>query len=674
MLELRPVEQVSYHNGFKHCTSSSLASLPALLWSYSRSVLYLDRLLKVLIHAGYLGIQFLTTAAGMPGDCHYLKIRLQLEQQRLLNWGEVSGLLDMSSGQCDKGAFEETFGGATRHLVVDQLMQVQLLVNEFEKWQLRYNRDRPADTREDLEARSDTGLSGETLGAENQMKSFPRRSELLNKALRGVREMQHVPKYFVWASWDKAKFESMLEHLTRFNDGIFSIMGNNVQRGIHQATQETNRAVLQLYTKVDDLDQLVKALKLELGQKRKDSAETGQIFLGTKNREDVRQVEQLTELATFKSFNQSIEERQALLSAEQKAHRHEIITGMEWLSLTPADIEIICDSNEPKMSHRAARCRAMYRESNQNRVPVWIEWKYYERPPRGQASPEPLIMERLQKLAVLLHKKSKPAGFRVPQCIGYLEERTTGTVRRYETTDECRIGFVFEYPDAAVPSADPISLLQVLGTCQQGEEPSLTERMELALTIVTALSCLHLVNWLHKGLRSANIVFFPDKIRDSGVDLSKPYLCGFDFSRPSSRDEMTEMPPHNPEYDVYRHPHAHGQSPGTSFHQAYDIYSVGVILVEIAHWRSIEQVLKIDDLSTARPAITRRVREKLLTKATMKQIAARTGFRYQNVVQVCLDGSLEFERNGSGGDDMGALLLSEAFHERVIKRLVEIQC
>ncbi len=609
----------------------------------------------------------------MPGDCHYLKVRLQLEQQRLLNWGEASGLLNASSEQYDRGAFEETFGGATRHLVVDQLMQVQLLVNEFEKWQLRYVGNRTVDSKKDLEARPDSCLSGETLGAEEQIKKFPRRIEMLNKALRGMRDMQHVPKHFIWASWDKAKFESMLEHLTRLNDGIFSIMGTNVQREIHRATQETNRAVLQLFNKVDDLDQLIKALELDPGHKRKETVGTLPVFLRGKNREDAQQDDQLTDLATFKSFFQSTEGRQEFLSANRKIYPRETLTGMEWLSLAPADIEILHNNSEPGTAHQAARYRAMYRESSQNRVPVWIEWKYYERPPRGQAGPEPLILERLQKLAALLHKESKPAGFRVPQCIGYLNESTSSAIKHPEKT-ECRIGLVFEYPNAAVPSAEPITLLQLLRVYQQGEEPSLTKRIELGHIIASALSCLHSVNWLHKGLRSANIVFFPDKTKESDVDLSKPYLCGFDFSRPSSRDEMTELPPHNPEFDVYRHPRAHSESPRASFHKVYDIYSVGVILVEIAYWQGIEQVLKIEDLSTARPKITRQVREKLLTKTTMKHIAAKAGFCYQNVVQACLDGSLEFARDSPGGDEMEALLLSEAFHERVIKRLSEIHC
>ena len=610
----------------------------------------------------------------MPGDCHYLKIRLELEQQRLLNWGDVSGLLDISSGQCNKGTLDETFGGATRHLVLDQLMQVQLLVNEFERWQLRYIGDRISDSKKDIEARSNTCLSRETLDVQDQIHKFPRRKELLAKALRGAREVWHAPKYFAWASWDKAKFESMLENLTRLNDGILSIMGTNVQREIQCAMQETNRAVLQLYNRVDDINQLVKALQLELGQKHINNDKILPLVLEVKENMNAQQVDQLAELATFKSFNLSMKEHQESSIIVQRTLQNQTLTGVERLSIDSVDIEIIYDSNEPQITYRATRCRASYRTPNQKKIPVWVEWKYYERPPRGKPGLEPLIMERLQKLAALLHKKSKPGGFRVPQCIGYFNESTPSDTEHRNDTDECRIGFVFEYPDPAVPPTKPITLLQILQACQQGEEPSLTARIELTRIITNAVSCLHSVNWLHKGLRSANIVFFPDKSQKSGINLSSPYLCGFDFSRPSSRDEMTEMPPCNPEFDVYRHPHAHGDSPGSSFRKAYDIYSIGVILVEIAHWRSIEQVLKIDDLSTARPAITRRVREKLLMETTMKHVAATAGNRYRKAVQACLDGSLEFTHNGTSDDEMEALLLSEAFHKEVIQGLNEIQC
>ena len=464
----------------------------------------------------------------------------------------------------------------------------------------------------------------------------------------------------------------MLEHLTRLNDGILSIMGTNMQREIHRATQETTRAVLELYNKVDDLDQLVKALQLELGQK-KENAKSSRMFLDDEENMNFQQVDQLTELATFKSFNQSINERQESFTTDQSIYQDKTLTGTEWLSLNPIDIEISYDSNEPCTADRATRCRAIYRASKQEKLPVWIEWKYYERS-RGKLGPEPLVLERLQKLAILLHNTSKPVGFRVPHCIGYFDESTNNDVRYRKESADCRIGFVFKYPEAAALAAQPITLLQLFRTCQAGEEPSLTARIELARILTAALSCLHSVNWLHKGLRSGNIVFFPDKGRKGGVNLSKPYLCGFEFSRPSSRDEMTELPPQHPEFDVYRHPHAHGQSPGTSFRKAYDIYSIGVILVEIAHWRSIDQVLEIENLRTARPTITRRVREKLLMETTMKHVAARAGVHYQNVIQACIDGSLECTSNESDGDAMGALLLSEAFHEKVIRSLNELRC
>ena len=609
----------------------------------------------------------------MPGDCHYLNIRLQLEQQRLLSWGEASGLLELDSGQWKGVAFEETFGGATRHLILDQLMQVQLLVKDFEKWHLRYI----GNDKEDVEARSeekpDTGLSGATLFVQERISKYPRRNDLLKKALRGVREVQHIPKYFVWASWDKSKFQSMLEHLTNINNGILSIVGNNMQKEIHRATLETSRGVLQLYSKVDDLDQLVKALKLELGQKQTGNAETLPKALSEMGIVHVQQVDQLAELATFKSFNTSMIERQELPNDGQETPRRKTLTQIERMSLKPADVEIIDNDNRMDEDFRATRCRAVYRQTEQSRTNVWVEWKFYESPPRGQSGPEPLVMERLQKLAALLHKDNKPAGFRVPRCIGYLDESVC-VDKLNHNAKESRIGFVFEYPDAAIPSSQPTSLRQIIRNCRQGDEPSLTERIEVANILANTLSCLHSVNWLHKALRSANVVFFLDASRNDGFDLSKPYLCGFDFSRPSYRDEMTELPPNNPEFDVYRHPHAHGQSPGVSFRKSYDIYSVGVILIEIAHWKCIEEILMIENLSLARSARTRRSRESLLSKSTMDQLAAKVGTRYQNVVKACLDGSLESVCCEATDDEMQALSLSEAFQKNVVQSLNKIRC
>ncbi|KAH0536193.1 hypothetical protein FGG08_006901, partial [Glutinoglossum americanum] len=218
----------------------------------------------------------------------------------------------------------------------------------------------------------------------------------------------------------------------------------------------------------------------------------------------------------------------------------------------------------------------------------------------------------------------------------------------------------------------------------QTTTPSLTTRIDLALAITNCIRYLHSTNWLHKGLRSHNIIFFaspPQSPASSATtsqpkpdcDLLSPILTGFDYARPARSEEMTERPPENPEYDIYRHPATHSSNPTSSYKKPYDIYSLGVILVEIAHWRPIDQIIGIEDLAKAKPEKTRGVQKLLLDTAEgyLDDVAFRVGERYREAVVMCLSG--EFGVGGKGLKDYkeeehGARLQAE-FYEKVVLKL-----
>src|SRR6186713_1585397 len=100
--------------------------------------------------------------------------------------------------------------------------------------------------------------------------------------------------------------------------------------------------------------------------------------------------------------------------------------------------------------------------------------------------------------------------------------------------------------------------------------------------------------------------------------MSKPYQCGFDLTRPAHPQEMTERPSRNPEYDIYRHPFAHGDAATEGiggFKKTFDVYSLGIILIEIALWLPIHQVLGFQTLEgKLKPNMTRKVRHRLLNE------------------------------------------------------------
>ena len=94
---------------------------------------------------------------------------------------------------------------------------------------------------------------------------------------------------------------------------------------------------------------------------------------------------------------------------------------------------------------------------------------------------------------------------------------------------------------------------------------------------------------VHESFRSENILFFPSTASDvdgnkldeasKDVDLTRPLIFGFEFSRPDSFFSAGFIDA-CPDRDVYRHPERQGQ-PLTTFKKIHDIYSLGIILLEI---------------------------------------------------------------------------------------------
>ena len=105
------------------------------------------------------------------------------------------------------------------------------------------------------------------------------------------------------------------------------------------------------------------------------------------------------------------------------------------------------------------------------------------------------------------------------------------------------------------------------------------QRIVLAHTIAQSLMYGHSVNWLHKGVSSDNIFFFitPGQNPNHATYI----LSGFEYARPDLPEELTEQPSENFGHDVYRHAEALLRS-GSHSKKSYDIYSLGVVLVEIA--------------------------------------------------------------------------------------------
>lgn len=125
--------------------------------------------------------------------------------------------------------------------------------------------------------------------------------------------------------------------------------------------------------------------------------------------------------------------------------------------------------------------------------------------------------------------------------------------------------------------------------------PSFNMKMMVAITILETMLGVHTSGWLHKEVRSENIIMM--RRRDNSVvndDISSwsVFVTGFVYSRLDRPDEMTE--PLIPEYeaDLYRHP-ALLTDAYRPYRKAFDVFSVGCTLLEIGLWKPLHEILAL---------------------------------------------------------------------------------
>jgi hypothetical protein len=594
-----------------------------------------------------------------------------MEEQRLFAWSEASGLLNFDEDSAR--VLESNVFGLHRLTVLELLVQVRVLFEDFEKQQRRY---KGLDTH-DYPSEKDEGLpsdpSSSLMPLTTKRKTFV--DKVMNKLQATKQGIEEAPKRLRWAAFDKKNFELLLQRFSSLNDSISGLLDSGLQREIYNTTQDTHRSLLQFRHDINDIAQLVKAT-LALTMQRQSAFAPANFRALDSNEKHIEGLHLLAQLAQFKAFNEAIGTTDPIDNATS-----ELLA----LGETKRDrLNIKMDKSRVQflqtVSLQDTRCEASYTRDDGSQQSVWVEWKEYDWQPPGKPCPTPLITDRVQKLTALLRHEPKPDYFRVPHCLGYFDNATheidESTGNYIDDEADYRIGFVFQKPETSDPLCEPISLLELL---RNGEKPSVTDRITLAQAVANCILYLHAVDWLHKGLRSHNIVFFKPVGAAMGIDYSKPYLSGFDFARPARREEQTEIPGDNAEYNMYRHPKAHSQASGPheKFRKSFDIYSLGVILVELGHWMSIDQVLGLElGKLKGKGRVAAIVKSSLLEEKRGDELRANMGSVYQRAVKKCLAGGEQLgidENENESEDSAVAAKLSMNFYNEVVRKLLDIR-
>jgi serine/threonine protein kinase len=389
-----------------------------------------------------------------------------------------------------------------------------------------------------------------------------------------------------WSMGDRASFTELIECLKEFNDGMYRLFPPKTR------------------------DTLDRALPPELLASTEDVVDLNAI-------EDASSgYPGLQTTAALKSISIRIEETPWTGSSIDRVASLQLILGQvnfpDWLS-------------QPIQDGSGLRIITTYRASEIAPIKnVLIEMHRYD----NKISPDLRLQLffRVDKLARLLHTTPKPPDARVLDCLGWVDHPSY-------PSGPC-VGFVYSIPlSTAQPQrsgSEPLSLQALL---KQEKLPHLGTRFQLAQVLVRAILQLHAAGWLHKDLKSSNIIFFPES---GSFQFPNLYITGFDFARPDGPDEISDIggivSPLSAA-SLYHHPE-YSQNTGISnaqkkrFRRAYDVYALGCILLEIGLWRSLDSMWK--------PKYSPRVFRERLVDNWAKELGGRCGERYQKVVEDCL--------------------------------------
>lgn len=300
---------------------------------------------------------------------------------------------------------------------------------------------------------------------------------------------------------------------------------------------------------------------------------------------------------------------------------------------------------------------------------VYIEFKSYN-DDRGYKSKD--IQEDVLKLSILFSDPRTPLRLRTLRPLGI-----------FKNPDHGYLGFAYALPDPIwrTPSTmtesewdirRPHRLSKALEFRNISQVP-LGLRFELARTLLKSVIFLHTSGWLHKNIRPESIIFFPKDqkpLTRKQIDWLNVFLMGYKYARLHSQTEfdgdddsdddgnpMTGIyrgiydlnVPRVQEQitlDIYQHPTKRTE-PHRRYQSAYDMYSLGLVLLEIGLW---EPLAKLVPSSHNAYEMQRHIQDKLYPR-----LVGQCGETYADVMRDCL--SMERQKSDTDKERQRSLAL-----------------
>jgi hypothetical protein len=211
------------------------------------------------------------------------------------------------------------------------------------------------------------------------------------------------------------------------------------------------------------------------------------------------------------------------------------------------------------------------------------------------------------------------------RCLGYVDD--PGNARSL---------ILYRSPKSHPWASSPASLHDTIAKGWNAK-PSLGHRFQSARTLAATVLDIHTSGSLHSNITPRNISMLPRHFNDT--ELS-PYLVGWGVEPPHSEAPLPLEP------NLYRHSSQFGR--GTqALTTEQDIYSLGVVLLEIGLWTTMSTVFAKLLESAPRfgvkeeQAMFKKVSRVILDLAYSNDLRREMGGKYAQVVKKCLEWSQE---------------------------------
>ncbi|ODH38936.1 serine/threonine protein kinase [Paracoccidioides brasiliensis] len=290
-------------------------------------------------------------------------------------------------------------------------------------------------------------------------------------------------------------------------------------------------------------------------------------------------------------------------------------------------------------------------------VPVLVEFS-----PMMMGQPNSLIFPRKERLVQLsetlqrLVENSRVSHLGLLKFVGYFIDMTYS-----------RYAFVYQVPLEIFPllrqpsdilrDAKPRPLVSLFHSGDNRPDspiPNLESRFRLAYHLVLAVLHLRSQNIVHGNINSNNILIFPDFrvsnegfLRDSSSEFSHPYLTS--LAQFDSEDKNAVPEPLSA--SMYRHPDDRRVITDNSS-WAYDLYSLGLVLLEIGLWTPLSKLWKMK--------YNNAMFKSRIENVYVKRLAPKCGNSYLQMVQLCLDAP-NFHLSTEPMADLG-LRIQQTYH------------